>query len=83
MPLPDGKFEELAEVRPRFLGNRFGAAFAALMRRAKIVMNAVEADMQIRAATIARLAATGGPVEKVRSAALMTVAVGHHTRIPS
>jgi hypothetical protein len=81
MPLPHGKFEEFAEVRRPLFGHGFGAAFAALVRRAEIVVHAVEADMEIRATGIAGLAATRRAAKKIRSTALMTVAIWHQTRI--
>jgi 7,8-dihydroneopterin aldolase/epimerase/oxygenase len=37
-------------------GHRFGAAVLALMRHARIVTHAIQADFQVRGATVARLA---------------------------
>jgi hypothetical protein len=48
----------LAKVSDVFFQHRLGPAFAALMRDARVVACAIQANTQIRAATHASLAAT-------------------------
>ena len=53
---------------------RFGKMLAALMGGAKIVMHAVEADLQVRAAALTRLCPAGLAGQRVSRSALVTMA---------
>ncbi len=59
------------------VGDRFGAAVTALLRYAGIVADAVEADLQIGAAAMARFAAPRLAGEGVFPAAIMTMTCQH------
>jgi hypothetical protein len=74
------KFKILAKISDIFFQNRIGAPLAALMRRAQIVMRAIQADSQIRAAFHANFAATGIARKRPRLATVVTDTV-HNFRL--
>jgi hypothetical protein len=75
-PSAADKFKILAKVAGGLFQKRLRTAFAALLRHAWIVMRAIQADSQIRAAFHACLAAPRLAVQRPRLAAI--VAMPHH-----
>ncbi len=70
------EFKILAEIPEVLVRHRIGAAFAALLRHARIVARAVQADAQIGAAFHAAFAAAGIAVDRPRLAAVVAM-TGH------
>ena len=68
-------FEVFAKIGPILGHHRFGAPFAALMRRSQVVEFAVEANPQIRPATRAGLAASGLSAKRPDPTAILTAAL--------
>ena len=62
VPVTQREVEVLAEVGPVFFRHRLGASFAALVRYAAVVENAVEADAQVLVAAVAAFTTAGLPV---------------------
>lgn len=73
-PNAPGKFEILAEIRHVLFLHRVSAAFAALMGDAGVVVNTIQAYLQVRAATMARFRPTGLRAECPFPAASMAMA---------
>jgi hypothetical protein len=66
--------EIFAEVGHVFVVNEIGPALAALLGHRPVVMDAVQADLQVRAALVARLVPAGIPGEPVFPSAMMAMA---------
>ncbi|EEF57762.1 hypothetical protein [Pedosphaera parvula] len=72
-----------AEIAHMLLLNRVGPAVAALMGRARIVADAVQADPQVSATTMARFASPGVSRESPFPSALVTMTCqGHVDTLP-
>jgi hypothetical protein len=78
-----GELEILAEIARRLLENRLGATIAALLRSARIVADAVQADAQIRPAAMAAFPAAGLAGQGPFPAAMVTLSGRSHDDILS
>jgi hypothetical protein len=78
LPGTQGKFKILAKIANVFFQHRLGPAFAALLRRARIVMRAVQTGTQVRAAFHANLTAARLAVQSPRLAAVVAMACRSH-----
>ena len=75
-PITEGKLEIFAAVADVFLQHRFGAAFAALVGRPRVVMRAIQADPQVGPAFHANFAAARLAVQRPRLTTVVTM-TGH------
>jgi hypothetical protein len=77
-PVAPGEIEKFAEIAGRLFQDRIRPAFPALLRDPQIVMRAIQARAQIRAAFHANFAATRLAVQRPKFAAILAMSGGRH-----